>query len=299
MSSVKHVFDPMIMEVPLDRINILVPIRAVTLGTSKFRTILSSVRELGLIEPLAIHPSKGREGHYDLLDGRLRLEALKRLGHERARCMLSLDDEGFTFNRQITRIASVQEHRMIRAALAQGASEERIAQVLDMDIKRVREKAHLLDGIAPEAARLLKDRQVIPAVFAVLRKMKPFRQIEAAEMMIAGNKFTKAYAEMILVTTRPEALIGRAKPKKHEEISPEDISRMAAEMDRLQQDSMAVEDTIGDTVLSLVVAKAFIARLLRNDNIHDHLMRYHEDLLSSLVATLEAIAADNRASERE
>ncbi|WP_230205676.1 plasmid partitioning protein RepB C-terminal domain-containing protein [Burkholderia cenocepacia] len=127
-------------------------------------------------------------------------------------------------------------------------------------MKRVREKAHLLDGIAPEAARLLKDRQVIPAVFGVLRKMKPFRQIEAAEMMIAANKFTKPYAEMILVTTRADALTDKAKPKKREEISPEDISRMEAEMERLQQDSMAVEDTIGDTMLSLVVAKGFIAR---------------------------------------
>ncbi|PFH27397.1 plasmid partitioning protein RepB C-terminal domain-containing protein [Burkholderia sp. JKS000303] len=299
MSAIRHGFEPTIIEVALDHIHPLAPIRAKVLETPKFRTILSSIRELGVIEPLAIHPSRDGEGHYDLLDGRLRLEALKQLGHAKARCMVSLDDEGFTFNRQITRIASVQEHRMIRAALAKGASEERIAQVLDIDVKRVREKAHLLDGIAPEAARLLKDRQVIPAVFGVLRKMKPFRQIEAAEMMIAANKFTKPYAEMILVTTRSDALTDKAKPKKREEISPEDISRMEAEMERLQQDSMAVEDTIGDTMLSLVVAKGFISRLLRNENIHGHLKRYHEDLLSSVVTTIEAIAADNRASERE
>lgn len=299
MSAIKHGFEPTIIEVPLDHIHPLVPIRAKVLETPKFRTILSSIRELGVIEPLAVHPSRDQEGHYDLLDGRLRLEALKQLGHGKARCMVSLDDEGFTFNRQITRIASVQEHRMIRAALAKGASEERIAQVLDIDVKRVREKAHLLDGIAPEAARLLKDRQVIPAVFGVLRKMKPFRQIEAAEMMIAANKFTKSYAEMILVTTRTDALTDKAKPKKQDEISPEDISRMEAEMERLQQDSTAVEDTIGDTMLSLVVAKGFITRLLRNENIRSHLQRYHEDLLSSVVTTIEAIAADNRASDRE
>lgn len=299
MNTVKHGFDPTIIEVPLDCIHPLVPVRSIVLGTSKFRTILSSIRELGVIEPLAVHPARDREGHYDLLDGRLRLEALKQLGHEKARCMVSLDDEGFTFNRQITRIASVQEHRMIRAALSKGASEERIAQVLDIDVKRVREKAHLLDGIAPEATRLLKDRQVIPAVFGVLRKMKPFRQIEAAEMMIAANKFTKAYAEMILVTTRSYALTDKARPKKQDEISPEDISRMEAEMERLQQDSMTVEDTMGETMLSLVVAKGFIARLLRNENIHSHLRRYHEDLLSTIVTTLDAIAADNRATERE
>lgn len=164
MSVIRHGFDSALIEVSLDNIHSLVPIRGKVLQTAKFRTILSSIRELGVIEPLAVHPSRDREGHYDLLDGRLRLEALKQLGLAKARCMVSLDDEGFTFNRQITRIASVQEHRMIRAALSKGASEERIAQVLDIDVRRVREKAHLLDGIAPEAARLLKDRQVIPAV---------------------------------------------------------------------------------------------------------------------------------------
>jgi hypothetical protein len=299
MSTVKHGFDPMMIEVTLDCIHPLVPIRDKVFETAKFRTILSSIRELGVIEPLAVHPSRELDGHYDLLDGRLRLEALKQLGHKSARCMVSLDDESFTFNRQITRIASVQEHRMIRAALAKGASEERIAQVLNIDVKRVREKAHLLDGIAPEVARMLRDRQVIPAVFAILRKMKPLRQIEAVEMMNAANKFTKPYADMILVTTRPDALTDKARPKRQDEISPEDIARMEAEMERLQQDSSAVEDTIGETMLSLVVAKGFITRLLRNENIHGHLKRYHEDLLSSVVSTLEAISADNRASERE
>jgi hypothetical protein len=91
-------------------------------------------------EPLLVQPSRDLDGHYDLLDGRLRLEALKQLGHKSARCMVSLDDEGFTFNRRITRIAAVQAHRMIRAALAKGASKERIAQVLNIDVKRVREK---------------------------------------------------------------------------------------------------------------------------------------------------------------
>ena len=188
---------------------------------------------------------------------------------------------------------------MIRAALAKGASEDRIAKVLAIDVKKVREKAHLLDGIAPEAARLLRDRQVSPEVFRVLRKMKPIRQIEAAEMMIAANKFAKSYANMILVTTRPEGLIEKTKSQVGKDISPEDITRMEAEMERLQHDSLAVEDTIGDTMLSLVVAKGFINRLLRNENIRLHLHRHHPDLLSSVTATLDAIAADGRVISQE
>lgn len=299
MSNIIHGFQNTIVDVLIQNIRILAPLKSGALHSPKFRSILSSIRELGVIEPLAIHPCSEVEGHFELLDGRLRLEALKSLGHVTARCMISLDDEGFTYNKQINRIASVQEHRMIRAALAKGASEERIAKVLAIDVKRVREKAHLLDGIAPEAARLLKDRQISPEIFRVLRKMKPFRQIEAAEMMIAANKFSKSYATMILVTTRPEGLMAKALKKREGEISPEDISRMEAEMERLQQDSLAVEDTIGDTMLSLVVAKGFVTRLLRNQNIHRYLHRNHEDLLSSLVSTVDAIAADGRNITRE
>jgi ParB-like chromosome segregation protein Spo0J len=299
MSHIRHCFDRAILDLEINKIRVLVPLKKQVFVTPKFRSILSSVKELGIIEPLAVHPSQGQPEHFDLLDGRLRLEAVKSLGQRTVRCMVALDDESFTYNKQINRIASVQEYRMIRAALAKGASEERIAKVLAIDVKKVREKAHLLDGIAPEAARLLRDRQVSPEVFRVLRKMKPIRQIEAAEMMIAANKFAKSYADMILVTTRPEALLERAKSQVGKDISPEDITRMEAEMERLQHDSSAIEDTIGDTMLSLVVAKGFISRLLRNENIRRHLQRHHPDLLSSVTATLDAIAADGRGISQE
>jgi ParB-like chromosome segregation protein Spo0J len=299
MSTVKHGFDLQIIEVPLDRIRPGSPLPAKTLGTAKYRTILSSIRELGVIEPLAVHPAKDCLGDFDLLDGRLRLEALKVLGRDTAPCMVSHDDEGFTFNRHINRITAVQEHRMIRASLAKGASEDRIAEVLKLDVRRIREKIHLLDGVAPEAVALLKDRQAIPKIFAALKKMKPMRQIEAVEMMIAANRLTATYAEMILLTTRPESLSAQAQPKKKDAISAEDIARMEAEMERLHQDCQAVEDGIGDTLLSLVVAKGFMNRLLKNDNIFGHLRMHHEDLLGSLVSTLDAISADTRTPLRE
>lgn len=299
MSNVRHGFEGKVIEVAVERIIASSQISKGLLATSKYKTILSSIAELGVIEPLAVFRSHRRLGDYDLLDGKLRLQALKDLGRETAPCMVSTDDEGFTFNRHITRVSAVQEHKMIRAALDKGASEKRIAEVLRMDIRRIRERAHLLDGIAPEAATILKNRQAVPRVFSVLKKMKPYRQIEAAEMMVAANKFTATYADLILVATRAEALADDAKRKKKEEISAEDLAKMESEMERLRQDCQAVEDEIGDTMLSLVVAKSFMARLLRNENIHGHLRRHHGDLLASLVSTMDAIAADNRVTERE
>jgi hypothetical protein len=299
MSGVKHGFERQIIEVPIALIHLSAPVGPRILSTPKFRTILSSVRELGVIEPLAVFRSAENAGEYYLLDGRLRLEALKELKRQTAPCMVSSDDESYTFNRHINRSTAVHDHRMIRAALAKGASEERIAATLQMDVKRVREKIHLLDGIAPEAVSLLKDRMVIPRVFSILKKMKPMRQIDACEMMIAANRFTASYAGMLLATTRPEALTEPARAKKGDEISQEDLARMEKEMERLNLDSQAAEESIGDTMLTLVVAKGFTTRLLRNETIHEHLRRHHPDLLATLVATMEAIAADSRGPERE
>lgn len=298
MSHIKHAFEQQIIEIPVEQVIPGASLPKGILATPKFKTILRSIAELGVIEPLAVFRSTQRPGDYDLLDGRLRLEALRQLGRPTAPCMVSSDDESFTFNRHVNRVSAVQEHRMIRATLAKGASEKRIADVLSMDVRSIRDRARLLDGVAPEAASLLKDRQAAPKVFRVLKKMKPFRQIEAAEMMVAANKFSAPYAEMILVTTRPEGLVDGAKKRK-EEILPEDLARMETEMERLRQDCQAVEDEIGDTMLTLVVAKSFMTRLLRNEAVHAHLKRHHGDTLSSLVSTMEAIAADNRASDRE
>ncbi|MDR8070264.1 plasmid partitioning protein RepB C-terminal domain-containing protein [Burkholderia cenocepacia] len=299
MTTVKRGFEERIIEVSIELIHPGSPLSKGMVLTRKFGSIMTSIEKLGIIEPLAVFPSTERLGHYELLDGRLRLEALKQLGGAVAPCMISTDDEGFTFNRHINRLSAVQEHKMIRAALAKGASEERIAEVLRTDVRSIRERATMLDGVAPEAVSILKNRQVLPKIFILLKKMKPYRQIEAAEMMVAANKFTVPYLEMILATTRPEGLNDFAKPKKKSEISPEDLARMEAEMERLREDCQAVETEVGDTMLALVVAKGFMSRLLRNNNIHGHLKRYHGDLLDSLVSTMDAIAADNRASEQE
>lgn len=299
MTTVKHGFDSQLISVSIDRILPSVPPPKNLLASSKFQTILSSVRELGIIEPLAVYQLESRDGDYGLLDGHMRLEALKQLGQQRAPCMISLDDEGFTFNRHINRITAVQEHKMSRASLDKGASAERMALVLKVDVGRIKSKLHLLDNIAPEVTTMLKDRIVASQVFSLLKKMKPMRQIEAVEMMISANRLTVNYAEMLLVTTRPDQLATPASVKRRDDIASEDILRMEREMERLHQDYQAVEESIGDTTLALVVAKGYIARLLRNENINSHMRRHHADLLESLVVTMEAITADSRALERE
>jgi hypothetical protein len=45
------------------------------------------------------------------------------------------------------------------------------------------------------APHMLKEKSLNPNTFEVLRKMKPMRQIEAAELMISAGNYTASYAK--------------------------------------------------------------------------------------------------------
>ena len=77
---------------------------------------------------------------------------------------------------------------MIARAIERGVSEEKLAEALNVDIEHIKRRRALLNGVCPEVIELLKDKSVNPIAFEVLRKMKPMRQIDAAELMLsAGN----------------------------------------------------------------------------------------------------------------
>lgn len=88
----------------------------------------------------------GKSDTYLLLDGHIRLEALKQLGETHARCLISTDDEAYTYNKRISRMATLQEHAMILKAIRNDVSEERIAKVLKVDVASIRQKRDLLSG---------------------------------------------------------------------------------------------------------------------------------------------------------
>jgi hypothetical protein len=85
----------------------------------------------------------------------------------------------------ISRLATVQEHLMIVRAIERGVSEDKLAKALNMDVKAIRRRRTMLAGICPEVVDMFKDKSVNPNTFEILRKMKPMRQLEAAELMKA------------------------------------------------------------------------------------------------------------------
>lgn len=290
MSKITSSFDDETLIVPLEKILPTRLIDSETLNSIKFHSILSSVKELGIIEPIAVYPEKN--GMYILLDGHLRFEALKMLDAKEAICLISTDDEGFTYNRQINRLSSIQEYRMIVSAVNKGIPIEKIASVLNVNVEAIRRKLNMLDNIAPEVIVMLKNHMVTQNIFIVLRKMKPARQIEVVQLMINAGRVSKTYADIMLAGTKPEMLVDKKEPQKNKKLNPEQISKLQQEIEQLQENYAYAKDNVGDIMLTLVVTKGYVKKLLDNIAIKQYMTKYHKGALEGLTAIMESIEAN-------
>ena len=260
--------------------------------TVKYKRIARSVAEIGVIEPLVVSRVNKRASQYLLLDGHMRLAALLEAGQAEARCLIADDDEAFTYNKRVNRLATVQEHFMIIRALKNGVSQEKLAKALNVDIKLIQRRRSLLDGICPEVVEMLKDKSVNPATFDILRRMKPLRQVEVAELMATAANWTASYAKALLAATRQEDLAKPDQPKKIAGMTHEQMARMEREMASLQQDFKQIEASYGDDILHLVIASGYLSKLVGNREIERYLSQHHGELLNQFRAIIAASSLD-------
>ncbi|MBM4371921.1 MAG: ParB N-terminal domain-containing protein [Deltaproteobacteria bacterium] len=260
----------------------------------KYQRILASIREVGIIEPLIVHPQsgKGASGTYLLLDGHLRAEALAELGMKEAPCLVSTDDEGYTYNHHVNRLSSFQEHFMLMKALSEGVPEERLARALNVDLQKLREKKDLLRGISEEAVELLRSKDLGAKTLHFFRRVKPLRQFEMAELMNASNNYSCAYARALYLATQRTLLADPEKPKEAEGISPEDIARMEKEMESLEEDFRLVEEAYSRNMLDLVVAQGYLKRLLDNARVVRFLVQRYPEFLNGFQKVVEAASLE-------
>lgn len=278
-SSIKVAFDDTTLLLGVDEIVPIKIVAAASKNSAKYKQILASIREVGIIEPIVVSKNGQTKGKYILLDGHMRLQALKELGEEKVMCLLSMDDESFTYNKHINRLSTVQEHKMIMRAVERGVPEEKIAQALNVDVGHISRKRNLLDGICPEVVEMLKDKMVAVATFPVLRRMKPIRQIEAVTLMSDAGVFSRSYADALLAATPKDQLMEPSKPKKIKGLDEEQMARMESEMGSLQREYRLIEDSYGTDVLNLTLAKGYISTLLGNVRVVRYMAQHHSDIL--------------------
>jgi ParB-like chromosome segregation protein Spo0J len=286
MNDMKLGFEMRKFRVPLADI---LPVRQIKEphNLKRYRTIRASIKEVGMIEPLVVYPLKGAPGKYQLLDGHLRLIALKESGETEADCIMATDDESYTCNARVNRLNPIAAHKMIVKAVHNGVSPERIAAALNLDVSDVKSSMTLLDGINAEAVDILKDKNIAPQTLRLLRKVSGVRQVEIADLMFSANNYTKSYAEALVLGTPKDQLINQEEPKKQAGMAREEIAKLEQEMATLQQDFKSVEAAYGENNLVLTCARAYIKKLLENAKV----IRFLNTNYPEILAEFEAIAA--------
>lgn len=284
--SIKAAFGFDGITLPLDAILPIRTIKSSDHAFGKYRAIVASIKEVGVIEPLVVHPQGEKSGKYTLLDGHLRLRALQDLGQTETLCIVATTDDAFSYNHQVNRISIIQEHKMIMRAIERGVTPEQIAKALAVDVEKIVAGMNLLDGIHPDAVELLKDKPIGTHTLHLLRKAKPVRQIDMAHLMVSGNNFTRDYAEALIIGTPPDQLVKGIKTKT-KGLTAEELARLESEMETLERDFRLSQDGFGENALHLNGTQRYVKRLLDNPKIKRFLgMRYPEvlDEFEDLVA---------------
>ncbi|HEY0329866.1 MAG TPA: plasmid partitioning protein RepB C-terminal domain-containing protein [Rhodopseudomonas sp.] len=294
---VKIAFEQNIVVLPIASILPLKQVPDAIKSLTKYRRIAQSVAEIGVIEPLVVSQRPDGNGKYLLLDGHARRAILMDLGETSVRCIMAFDDEAFTYNKRINHLATVQEHFMITRALERGVSEEKLAKALNVNIQHIQRRRSLLNGVCPEVVDMLKDRAVNPVTFDVLRKMRPMRQIEAAELMQSASNFSSSYAKAILAATKQADLAKPDTPKKVAGMTSEQMARMEREMETLQRDFKAIETSYGEDILNLVIASGYLSKLISNRKIERYLAQNHGEILERFRSIVSSASLDSPSAE--
>ena len=169
----------------------------------KYKKIVSSIKNIGMIEPLSIY----REGEsHILLDGYLRLKAAEELKIEELPCFLYQGRDSYTFNAMRNELSPLQESRMLKRAISQGVNEKDLAAVLNVRVDRIRQTRDLADNLIHKAQKLLESNVIFRSTAEQLKRVTEERQHMILDKMEEVNNYNASYAK-VLVMKSPEEMM--------------------------------------------------------------------------------------------
>ncbi|BEO06780.1 ParB N-terminal domain-containing protein [Serratia marcescens] len=251
-------------------IELLLPSRSIPVNvraSNKYKQILTSIAEIGLIEPVIIFITEN--GEHRILDGHLRIEALKDLEITHAHCLISPVEDTYSYNKRVNHLTILQEQRMLQKAVESGVSVEKLCAVLGLSQGIINTRLRISEGISKEALALLADKNVSQNVLDVLKKIKLHKQMDFVSTMVTLNNFTKKFALSMLHVLPAEHLVRKPDNAPDDKDMIKTLARLEKEMAALQVETQDIENEFAENNLNLMVVRSYIAKLLsKNEVIH-------------------------------
>jgi hypothetical protein len=282
LKKIRLAFEQECIQIPLANLCASKALLPTIKDSQKYQQIKQSIGVIGLVEPLVVMRDINENNKFLVLDGHLRLEALIELNIEHVLCLLSKDDEAFTYNKNVNRLSAVQEHHMIVKANESGVAAEALGKALGLSEVSIKQRFKLLNGICDEAISLLADKSVPRKVFPILKAMKPFRQIDVANVMINLNNYSVKFANAMLQGTPADQLLQNKRGRTKNGSVLESLQRLERELATVQEDTKLIEETYGPANLQLTIIKTHIISLLDNARIVKWLLKNNPEYLEQL-----------------
>ena len=123
--------------------------------------------------------------------------------------------------------------------------------------------------------------------------MASVRQIEAAELMVAINKYSISYARSLLAATPQPLLADSYKAKVIKGLSKDQMARMERESSNLEREFKMAEQSYGTDHLDLVLVRGYLGSLLKNLLVARYIRQHQPEILEQFqkIAEAETIAA--------
>jgi hypothetical protein len=175
-----------------------------------YQRILSSIKAIGLIEPLCVFPENGG---YVILDGYLRFLACSELELHTVPCIIYKDKEAYTFNRMVNHLSGYQEIRMLRKSL-ETLDEKTIADTFGIKTIRHRLAPKLAKDLHPKVAQAFEKDLLGKVAATEMACVIQVRQADMLKEMKRVNDYSPAFVRAMILKTPPEQRNKSRKPRQ-------------------------------------------------------------------------------------
>jgi len=261
------------IELPVADLYPLFPRKIELKKSGTYKRIVSSIRELGLIEPIVVVE---RENRYFIKDGYLRCQALKELEIDSVECLLGTDLDSYTYNKRVNALAPIQAHSMIDRAVKEGVDPDRIAAALNVSREWVNVMENLIKGLSLDVVRKLQKRIVGKNIFLELKKVTHDRQLEILQLVEAADDYSVKYVKALVFGTSIDQKVNK---KGRPRINPKEQEELAGQLKKVETEFRRASVIFRDNVFNLVKLSGYIRKLLANDNLCKFLDQQYPDIL--------------------
>lgn len=257
-------------------VEMLVPLHERKAHPRGYHRLLSSIKAVGIIEPLCVYEEAGK---YVILDGFLRYQACLKLGISTVPCLILPTKEAYTCNRMVNHLSPVQESRMLNQSLGT-VEEETIAKALGLVSIRHRIKDKLLSQLHPQVVDAY-DKKGLPLRVCAeeMTFVKPEYQAVVLKEMQKTGDFSAAHARTLIMRAPDEM-----RNEKKRAISPwirgsEQKKELTAKLGEVEKRYEFYAGLYRQYVTDLLKLCIYVRQLISSKRILAYMKAHHPEML--------------------